>query len=46
MEGMTAARDNSLIMLEDDLNYVTGDLSKVRIMAGSRPSTRRRTARP
>ena len=35
MEGMTAARDNSLIMLEDDLNYVTGDLSKVRIMAGS-----------
>ena len=35
MEGMTAARDNSLIMLEDDLNYITGDLSKVRIMAGS-----------
>ena len=35
MEGMTAARDNSLIMLADDLNYVTGDLSKVRIMAGS-----------
>lgn len=35
MEGMTAARDNSLIMLEDDLNYVTGDLSKVRVMAGS-----------
>jgi len=35
MEDMTAARDNSLIMLEDDLNYVTGDLSKVRIMAGS-----------
>ena len=35
VEGMTAARDNSLIMLEDDLNYVTGDLSKVRIMAGS-----------
>lgn len=35
MEGMTAARDNSLIMLEDDLNYVTGDLSKVRIVAGS-----------
>ncbi len=35
MEGMTAARDNSLIMLEDDLNYATGDLSKVRIMAGS-----------
>ena len=35
MEGMTVARDNSLIMLEDDLNYVTGDLSKVRIMAGS-----------
>ena len=35
MEGMTAARDNSLIMLKDDLNYVTGDLSKVRIMAGS-----------
>ena len=35
MEGMTAVRDNSLIMLEDDLNYVTGDLSKVRIMAGS-----------
>ncbi len=35
MEGMTAARDNSLIMLEDDLNYVTGDLSKVRIMSGS-----------
>lgn len=34
MEGMTAARDNSLIMLADDLNYVTGDLSKVRIMAG------------
>lgn len=35
MDGMTAARDNSLIMLEDDLNYVTGDLSKVRVMAGS-----------
>ena len=35
MEGMTAARDNSLIMLADDLNYVTGDLSKVRIMVGS-----------
>ena len=35
MDGMTAARDNSLIMLEDDLNYATGDLSKVRIMAGS-----------
>ena len=35
MDGMTAARDNSLIMLADDLNYVTGDLSKVRIMAGS-----------
>lgn len=35
MEGMTAARDNSLIMLKDDLNYVTGDLSKVRVMAGS-----------
>ena len=35
MEDMAAARDNSLIMLADDLNYVTGDLSKVRIMAGS-----------
>ena len=35
MEGMIAARDNSLIMLADDLNYVTGDLSKVRIMVGS-----------
>ena len=35
MEGMTAARDNNLIMLADDLNYVTGDLSKVRIMVGS-----------
>ena len=34
-EGKDVARDNSLIMLEDDLNYVTGDLTKVRIMPGS-----------
>ncbi len=35
IKGKTASRDNNLIMLEDDLKYVTGDLSKVRIMAGS-----------
>ena len=34
IEGKDVSRDNNLIMLEDDLQYVT-DLSKVRIMAGS-----------
>lgn len=34
-EGKTVSRDNNLIMLEDDLKYVEGDLSAVRIMAGS-----------
>ena len=33
-EGKVVSRDNNLVMLEDDLQYVT-DLSKVRIMAGS-----------
>lgn len=33
-EGKDVSRDNNLVMLEDDLQYVT-DLSKVRIMAGS-----------
>lgn len=35
IEGKTVSRDNNLIMLEDDLKYVEGDLSAVRIMAGS-----------
>ncbi|MBS6462592.1 MAG: hypothetical protein KH352_04235 [Ruminococcus sp.] len=35
IEGKTVSRDNNLIMLEDDLEYVEGDLSAVRIMAGS-----------
>ena len=35
IEGKTVSRDNNLIMLEDDLRYVEGDLSAVRIMAGS-----------
>lgn len=35
IKGKTASRDNNLIMLEDDLKYVTGDLSDVKIMAGS-----------
>ena len=34
VEGKDVSRDNNLVMLEDDLQYVT-DLSKVRIMAGS-----------
>ena len=34
IEGKNVSRDNNLVMLEDDLKYVT-DLSKVRIMAGS-----------
>ena len=34
IEGKDVSRDNNLVMLEDDLQYVT-DLSKVRIMAGS-----------
>lgn len=34
VEGKVVSRDNNLVMLEDDLQYVT-DLSKVRIMAGS-----------
>ena len=34
IEGKDVSRDNNLVMLEDDLKYVT-DLSKVRIMAGS-----------
>ena len=33
-EGKDVSRDNNLVMLEDDLRYVT-DLSKVRIMDGS-----------
>ena len=34
VEGGDVARDNNLVMLDDDLNYVD-DLSKVRIMSGS-----------
>lgn len=34
IEGKDVSRDNNLVMLKDDLRYVT-DLSKVRIMAGS-----------
>lgn len=34
VEGKDVSRDNNLVMLEGDLQYVT-DLSKVRIMAGS-----------
>lgn len=34
VEGVDVARDNNLVMLDDDLNYVD-DLSKVRIMSGS-----------
>lgn len=34
VEGKDVSRDNNLVMLEDDLQYVT-NLSKVRIMAGS-----------
>ena len=34
VDGKTIDRDNNLVMLEDDLQYIT-DLSKVRIMSGS-----------
>ena len=36
MEGKDVARDNNLVMIEDDLNYITGNLKDVRIMNGSK----------
>lgn len=35
IEGKVIPRDSTLIMLEDDLNYVTGNLNDIHIMAGS-----------
>ena len=36
MEGKDVARDNNLVMIEDDLNYISGNLENVRIMNGSK----------